>query len=91
MIGWALLADWDDGRMMGNGGGNGWWWVMFLGMLMFAVAVVVVVWLATRSAAPVHFDAPGDPNVGARKILGERLARGEIDATEYQDRLSQLT
>ncbi len=91
MIGWALLADWDDGRMMGHGGGNGWWWVMFLGMLVIAVAVVIVVWLATRSATPTGVAAPGDPNTGARKILGERLARGEIDPAEYQDRLSHLT
>ena len=92
MIGWATLADWDHGRMMDNGGANGWWWMMGLAMLAIAiVAVVLVVWLITRAAHPTAGAAPADPNLSARQILGERLARGEIDPTEYQERLSHLT
>lgn len=92
MIGWAVLADWDHGRMMDNSSPNGWWWLMGLAMLAFVIgAAVLAVWLVTRTAHPAGGAAPADPNLRARQILGERLARGEIDPTEYQERLSHLT
>jgi putative membrane protein len=90
VFGLALFADWDHGRMMNNAG-NGWWWVMGFGMLAIVIAaVVVVVWLVTRTAHPGAV-APSDPNLRARQILSERLARGEIDPAEYQERLSHIT
>lgn len=92
MIGWRVLADWDHGRMMDNNAGNGWWWVMGFGMLAIVIAaVVLIVWLVIRTSDPMATAPPADPNVGARKILGERLARGEIDPSEYQERLSHIT
>jgi len=91
MIGFALLADWDNGRMMDHGNGAGWWWAMGFVMLVLVVAaVVLIVWLVTRTTHPQDGAPPGDPNLGARQILAERLARGEIDPAEYQDRLSHL-
>jgi putative membrane protein len=90
MLGWVMLADWDNGRMMDHGGGTAWWWLM--GVVMLAVlvaAVAITVWLVTRTAHATNV-APGDPNFGAKQILAERLARGEIDPAEYQERLSHL-
>jgi putative membrane protein len=62
-------------------GHHGHWWIVFpilwLSLLAFAITVW---WRRGRSAG-------GDP---ARRILGERFARGEIDVDEYRRRLSQL-
>lgn len=88
---WAVLADWDNGRMMDNSSGNGRWWLMGLAMLIVIVAaVVLIVWLITRTSRQ-SAPPPGDPNLAARQILGERLARGEIEPAEYQERLSHIT
>ncbi len=90
MIGLAWLAEWDNGRMMDHQG-TGWWWVMGIFMLVALIAVVVlIVWLVTRTTHPSGASFPHDPNVGARQILAERLARGEIEPAEYQERLSHL-
>ena len=89
MIGIAVLADWDDGRMMHDGNGSGWWAVALVMLVVVIAAVVLVVWLATR-AKPQRGPPPGDPNLGAKQILGERLARGEIEPAEYQERLTHL-
>jgi putative membrane protein len=60
---------------------HGHWWIVFpilwLSLLAFGIAVF---WRRGRGGA-------GDP---ARRILGERFARGEIDADEYRERLAQL-
>jgi putative membrane protein len=95
MIAWTLLADLDDHGMMDGGHNWGWMWLWGVVMLAVVVAVVVlVVWLVSRTAgsptAGVGPVPPTDPNWRAREILGERLARGEIDAEEYQTRLSHL-
>ena len=83
------------------GGPGGWGYgLMILSMLVFwgflvAGVVVLVRWFSTdgrRSAAPAtsasHPAAasPGD----AGSILRERFARGEIDETEYRQRLNVL-
>jgi putative membrane protein len=66
---------------------NGWhhdhWWIVFP-ILWTALLVSVIVFFARRSR-PAHDG--GDP---AARILGERFARGEIDAEEYRRRLEQL-
>jgi putative membrane protein len=90
MTGWMLLADWDNDRMM-NHTGAGWWWLMGLLMLVMLIAtVVLVVWLVTRAGNTAGHVPPSDPTARAREILAERLARGEIDPGEYQERLSHL-
>jgi putative membrane protein len=70
--------------------GSGWaWWqagLMWLAMIAFwALLVWAVYALVTgatrRSGEP---ERPGEQGGGARRILDERLARGEIDAAEYQ-------
>lgn len=95
------MWNWDDGHM-----DDGWGVVMLLGMVgvwvaLIAVIVLAVVW-AVRSTtrtpwmgpAPQQDEAAGSvgaPTRGAERILGERLARGEIDTEEYWRRLDALT
>jgi putative membrane protein len=68
---------WDDGW------GTGAWLVMSLLMLIFwALVVAGVIWLVrgARSAPPSVTDS------GARQVLDERFARGEISEDEYRQR-----
>ncbi|MFC5177700.1 hypothetical protein [Nocardioides taihuensis] len=91
------MRDWNEGHM-----DNGWGLAMALGMfglllVLVAVVVVAVVWASrttqTTSAPPPSTtgsqasESPG----GARAILDERLARGEIEPEEYRARLEALT
>jgi len=71
----TVLADWHH-----NGSH---WWVVFP-ILLLTIIVVLSVLLWRRR--------PDPPNSGdsAKRILGERFARGEIDADEYRERLAQL-
>jgi putative membrane protein len=89
LIGSKLLADWDHGRMM-NHGGTGWWPMALLMLLAVIATVVLVVWLVTRTGSGSSHVPVRDPNSRAREILAERLARGEIEPPEYQERLSHL-
>jgi len=70
-------------------GSSGWaWWqagLMWAGMIAFWGLLIWVVYsLITRSGSqggqPRRYEQPGD----ARRILDERLARGEIDPEEYR-------
>ena len=91
MLRFVVLADWDHGRMMDHGGGTGWWWLVGVATLAALFAVVaLIVWLVTRTAHATNV-TPDDPNFGAKQILSERLARGEIDPAEYRERLSHLS
>ena len=59
------------------------WWVVFPVLwLLLAAFVIAVVWRRNRSGT-----GGGD---SARRILGERFARGEISVEEYYTRLGQL-
>ena len=58
-----------------------WGWAM---MLAFWVLVVILILWAVRSTA-----RPGPTeDKGALRILDERLAKGEIDPDEYEERRS---
>jgi uncharacterized membrane protein len=79
--------------MFGYGGmGDGWpvWAValMWIGMLAFlGVLIWVGYTLMTRQAQQRRGDQGAHERRGgadAREVLDERLARGEIDAAEYQ-------
>ena len=65
---------------------DGWhhdhWWIVFpiLWLLLFT-ALIAVFW--RRGAGSRGGDSP-------RRILGERFAKGEIDAKEYRERLAEL-
>lgn len=58
--------------------------ILFWGLLIWAVYALVT----TAGRRPPRHDGDGGGN-GARKILDERLARGEIDEVEYR-RLRRL-
>ncbi|MBC6445847.1 SHOCT domain-containing protein [Actinokineospora xionganensis] len=71
----------------GNYGGMGW-----LGALMMIVAMIVF-WggLITVAILVIRHFGKHRTDSGARAILDERFARGEIDAEEYRARRSTLT
>ncbi|MBI4883906.1 MAG: SHOCT domain-containing protein [Actinobacteria bacterium] len=81
-------GNWHDG--MGNGN---WWWIPM--MIMMVAFWGGLIWLGVsllkRNNSPQSFaagSAPATPT--AEGILGERLARGEIEADEYHKRLTAL-
>ena len=60
--------------------------VVVIGIVIVAGDILLVRWLETNRGEK-RKNAPGDD---AETILQERLARGEIDANEYQERLKTL-
>ena len=84
-------AAWADSGYHGNGGymmggyGHG-----FLGgsvMILFWIAVIALIVLGVRWLAQ---NGGGEKRSSALDILQDRLARGEIDAEEYQARKNAL-
>ena len=65
--------------------GWGAWIVMSLGMVAFWF---LVIWLFLNVARTERTAVPRDPT--PEEILGERRARGDIDAEEYRRRLETL-
>jgi putative membrane protein len=80
--------------MMWDGGG---WFQMlagFLMMLLFLAVIVVLVvlgvrWLGGSEHSPFR-PGPGAGQRAALDILKERLARGDIDVAEYEERKRAL-
>jgi putative membrane protein len=70
------------------GGGWAWWQagLMWLAMIAFwALLIWAIYKLVTGiTRRPGDSEGRGGQDGGARRILDERLARGEIDAEEYQ-------
>ncbi len=67
----------------GNGGVHWWGWLlMAIGMVAFWGLIIWGIWyfVTSLTRVPDH----DHPPAGARHILDERLARGEIDAEEYE-------
>jgi putative membrane protein len=60
--------------------------LMWLGMIAFWALVIWAVFALVRSASGGSSSQPGDepPTDNARRILDERLAKGEIDVEEYR-------
>ena len=75
---------------MGSWGDMG-WLGMGVGMLIWAVVIVVVVWLVVRGLMVLE-RREGRSTTGdaAGELLRRRFAAGEIDAEEYEARRSAL-
>jgi putative membrane protein len=65
-----------------DGWHHGHWWVVFPILWLLSIVTAFLLW-RRGGCGP----RGGDP---ARRILGERFARGEIGADEYRERLGQL-
>lgn len=78
--------------MMGGWHGMGWggmvWGWLFLAVLIVGVVLLVIALARGRGGDKAESRPTG--RSGAREILDERYARGEIDTAEYQERLQQL-
>jgi putative membrane protein len=80
------MYDWHD-----SGWGPGAWIAMVLVMLAFWTLIVFLVVYVVRTLG--HRDSGQSATAApdqARRILDERLARGEIDAHEYNQRRQLL-
>jgi putative membrane protein len=60
---------------------HGYWWIWV--PLVWALLITAFVLLWRRGCGPRRGSS-------ARDILAERFARGEIEAEEYRDRLTEL-
>jgi putative membrane protein len=78
--------------MMGGYAMSGWGWLlMTFGVLGFwALVAVLALALLRRPSVPDQPAPNQQPRRGAEEILAERLARGEIEADEYRQRLQTL-
>jgi putative membrane protein len=66
--------------------------IIFLIAAMWAIPIILLVigvrWLLERTRSGMHAAPPGhDPALG---VLRERYARGEIDASEFEERKRTL-
>jgi len=69
--------------------GDGWWVVMMLAMFLFWTLVIAgIVWLVRTGGLG---DRSGGSAKGARELLDERLATGDISIEEYERRREALT
>lgn len=66
---------------------GGWMWLFPLWILLWVVVAWTVFRMLGRRRWSRRSSSPADQ---ARSILAERYARGEIDATEYRNRLDGL-
>jgi len=72
-----------------DGWDGGWMWLW--GISMMVLFSVLIVWLVRSNITPnSQALRPPDPADGARAILAERLAKGELSTDEYQERVDSL-
>lgn len=71
--------------MMWYWAGGAYWWVWLLGLLGMAAFWGLAIWAVWYVATAVfRRPEPAGRTGNAKRILDERLARGEIDAEEYR-------
>jgi putative membrane protein len=85
---------WGPGMMWDGGSGMLHMFFGFLMMILFlailaGLVVLVVRWLGTSEHSPFRH-APGAGHRSALDILKERLAKGEIDVAEFEQRRKAL-
>ena len=69
---------------------SGWGWVaMVTGMVVFWGLLIALAVILVRALSRSADTAPG-PRPSPEQLLGERLARGEIDEEEYRRRRAAL-
>ncbi len=78
--------NWDND--WNHGGGGGWWIFMVIMMVLFWGSIAWVVVTLIRHNTHHYPHHPSTPD--AEQILHERVARGEIDVEEYEQRLRAL-
>ena len=77
--------------MWGSTGGDGSWLAMGIGMLVWVVLMVLVVWVVVRALIGLDRTAGrGRAVADPEQILRERFARGEVTDEEYRSRLATL-
>ena len=85
-------GNWNDGMGSGN-----WWWIPM--MIMMVAFWGGLIWLGVTllkrnrthpAYAAVAPSSATSPKPSAQEILAERLARGEIEADDYRQRLAAL-
>jgi putative membrane protein len=83
----ALLAQqrWDGHPMHGWDGGWMWLWGSLM-MLTWVAIIAAAVWLVIRANHANRGNGDTNDTTGAKRVLDERLARGEITIDEYRDR-----
>ena len=88
---------WGGNRWMGNGGyGGGWGWgwiVTAVVLILFFAVVITAIVLAVRYLTGAGHDGHGQSPTRARTaedVLAQRFARGEIEDTEYRQRMTAL-
>ncbi|HEX3731973.1 MAG TPA: SHOCT domain-containing protein [Mycobacteriales bacterium] len=73
---------------------HGWWWIGYVVRpLVFALVVFLIVRFVIWRRRTVCGGSPwhgGADVANPTRILAERYAKGEIDATEYRERLAVL-
>jgi len=67
-----------------NSSHDGHWWIVF--PILWGLLIAAAIYLLWRRSGR----GPRDGGGPAKRILGERFARGEISADEYRERLAQL-
>lgn len=80
-----------------NWSGGGWWWPFGLIFFVFLMVMITRLIFWRRGWGPRHgywghpgwYGPPGAGHVPAEEILRQRLAKGEIDETEYK-RLKEI-
>ena len=64
--------------------GGGSWWMMGFGMLFWGVIIALAVWSIARNTGNTRVVGRRGHDEDPIWLLKGRLARGEIDETEYQ-------
>jgi putative membrane protein len=71
-----------------NDGYNAWWWMMIPMMIVMLAVIGAVVWALVHASRTEPPATPKTPR--PEEVLAQRLATGEIDTTEYRERLDAL-
>ncbi|MEQ1874578.1 MAG: SHOCT domain-containing protein [Ilumatobacteraceae bacterium] len=81
-------GNWNDGM----GSGNWWWFPMVIMMVAFWGGLIWlgITLLKRSNTTPTYATGASPATPTAQGILSERLARGEIEADEYRQRLAAL-